>query len=122
MPGEKINGNDVLAVREATASAVARARAGEGPTFLENVTYRLKGHYEGDPQKYRTTEEIEIWRQKDPIEHFGRMLAQKKYLTKKHAAQIREAVQAELSEALAFAQNSPFPEPGDAMADLYSNP
>jgi pyruvate dehydrogenase E1 component alpha subunit len=121
MPGEKIDGNDVLAVREATASAVARARAGEGPTFLENVTYRLKGHYEGDPQKYRTVEEIEIRRQKDPIEHFGRMLGQKKYLTEKHAAQIREEVQAELEEALAFAESSPFPEPEDAMADLYSN-
>jgi len=121
MPGEKIDGNDVLAVREATVSAVARARAGEGPTFLENVTYRLKGHYEGDPQKYRTVEEIEIRRQKDPIEHFGRMLAQKKYLTEKHASQIREEVQAELEEALAFAESSPFPEPDDAMADLYSN-
>ena len=57
MPGEKVDGNDLLAVRKATQAAVKRARAGEGPTFLENITYRIKGHFEGDPQKYRKTEE-----------------------------------------------------------------
>ena len=122
IPGEKIDGNDVLAVREAAAAAVARARAGQGPTFLENVTYRLKGHFEGDPQKYRTAEEIESWRKKDPIAHFARVLTRKKYLTGDSATRILEAVRAELDQALAFARNSPLPEPEDALTDLYSNP
>lgn len=119
MPGEKVDGNDVLAVRKATAEAVERARAGEGPTFLENVTYRMKGHYEGDPQKYRKTEEAESWGKKDPVDRFARLLTKKKYLTKKLKAEILKKVQAELSEALKFAQASPFPEPEDALTDVY---
>lgn len=121
MPGEKVDGNDILAVRDATSAAVARARAGEGPTFLENITYRIKGHFEGDPQKYRTAEEIESWGEKDPIERYARILTKKKYLSRKLAAQILEEVRAELEEALKFAQSSPFPEPEDALTDLESH-
>ena len=112
MPGEKVDGNDVLAVRKATTAAVKRARAGKGPTFLENMTYRLKGHFEGDPQKYRSPQEIESWQEKDPIERLGRLLIEKKYLSDKLA---------ELDAALTFAQSSPFPEPMDALTDLYSD-
>jgi pyruvate dehydrogenase E1 component alpha subunit len=119
--GEKIDGNDVLAVRGAAESAVARARAGQGPTFLENVTYRIKGHYEGDPQKYRTVEEIESWRKKDPIERLACVLKQKKYLTQTSEARILEDVLAELDKALDYARNSPLPEPEDALIDLYCN-
>jgi len=119
MPGKKVDGNDVLAVRKATAEAVERARSGEGPTFLENVTYRMKGHYEGDPQKYRKTEEVESWGEKDPIDRFARVLTKKKYLTKKLKAEILKKVQAELDEALKFAKASPFPEPEDALTDVY---
>ena len=121
MPGEKVDGNDLLAVRKATAVAIQRARAGEGPTFLENVTYRMKGHFEGDPQKYRKIEEVESWGEKDPIERFARVLIQKKVLTKKLRAEILTEVQVELDAAFAFAQNSPFPEPEDALTDLYCN-
>jgi len=121
MPGKKVDGNDVLAVCKATAEAVERARAGKGPTFLENVTYRMKGHFEGDPQKYRKAEEIEKWSEKDPIERFARVLIKKRILTRKIAAQILKEVRLELDEALAFARNSPFPEPEDALNDLYAN-
>ena len=121
MPGEKVDGNDVLAVRKATTAAVKRARAGEGPTLLENMTYRLKGHFEGDPQKYRTVEEVESWQEKDPIERFASLMAEKKYLSRKLVDQILEEVRAELDEALTFARNSPFPEPEDALTDVYSN-
>ncbi len=120
MPGDKVDGNDVLTVRRAAAAAVERARAGEGPTFLENVTYRMKGHFEGDPQKYRQTEELESWGAKDPIERFARLLTAEGVLTKELAARILKAVQAELDEALAFARRSPFPEPEDALNDLYA--
>jgi pyruvate dehydrogenase E1 component alpha subunit len=121
MPGETVDGNDVLAVRKATAAAVARARAGEGPTFIENKTYRFKGHFEGDPQKYRTPEEIQSWREKDPVERFARVLRRKRYLSRKREEQIREEAQAELAEALSYARESPLPEPEEALTDLYSH-
>lgn len=122
MPGEKVDGNDVLAVRKATGEAVARARAGEGPTFIENKTYRIKGHFEGDPQKYRTEEEIKSWQdEKDPINRFARVLYKKRYLTRKLAAQVLEEAQANVDKAVTFAKTSPFPEPEDALTDLYIN-
>jgi len=83
------------------------------------VTYRMKGHYEGDPQKYRKTEEAESWGKKDPVDRFARLLTKKKYLTKKLKAEILKKVQAELDEALKFAKASPFPEPEDALTDVY---
>ncbi|WP_419662953.1 AcoA1: TPP-dependent acetoin dehydrogenase E1, subunit alpha [Desulfosarcina variabilis str. Montpellier] len=119
MPGEKVDGNDVLAVRHAMTAAVKRARNGEGPTFLENMTYRMKGHFEGDQQKYRTTQEIDTWREKDPIVRFARILTGEGILSDEKADQIHTAVRAELDEALAFANNSPLPEPEDALTDLY---
>jgi TPP-dependent pyruvate/acetoin dehydrogenase alpha subunit len=75
IPTATLDGNDVLVVREAAADAVARARAGDGPTFLECLTYRLSGHYVGDPQRYREAAELEEWQEKDPIARFGRRLA-----------------------------------------------
>jgi pyruvate dehydrogenase E1 component alpha subunit len=121
MPGEKVDGNDVLAVRRAMTAAVKRARNGDGPTLLENMTYRMKGHFEGDQQKYRTTEEIDIWREKDPIVRFARRLTEKGILSDEKADQIQAAVSAELDQALAFAHNSPLPEPEDALTDVYYN-
>ncbi len=120
MPGVKVDGNDILAVREAMQTAVDRARRGDGPTFVENATYRFKGHFEGDPQKYRSPAEITEWQEKDPIERFARTLTRKKILTPERAAAILAAVRDELEEALAFARQSPFPEPADALDDLYS--
>jgi pyruvate dehydrogenase E1 component alpha subunit len=120
IPGEKVDGNDILSVRKVTAEAVGRARAGEGPTFIENKTYRIKGHFEGDPQKYRTEEEVKSWQdEKDPINRFSRVLFKKRYLSRKLADQILAEVQSKLKEAVTFAENSPFPEPEDALTDLY---
>jgi TPP-dependent pyruvate/acetoin dehydrogenase alpha subunit len=119
MPGEKVDGNDVLAVRQAMTTAVGRARSGNGPTFLENMTYRMKGHFEGDQQKYRTPEEIAGWREKDPITRFALLLTEQGILSDELAAQIHDAVKADLDAALAFAHHSPLPEPEDALTDLY---
>jgi pyruvate dehydrogenase E1 component alpha subunit len=120
IPGEKVDGNDILSVRKVTAEAVGRARAGEGPTFIENKTYRIKGHFEGDPQKYRTEEEVKSWQdEKDPINRFSRVLFKKRYLSRKLADQILAEVQSKLKEAVTFAEDSPFPEPEDALTDLY---
>ncbi|KIX14911.1 thiamine pyrophosphate-dependent dehydrogenase E1 component subunit alpha [Dethiosulfatarculus sandiegensis] len=123
MPGVTVDGNDVLAVREAAAEAVARARAGEGPTFLENKTYRIRGHFEGDPQKYRTQEEVEKrFGENDPIDRFEKLLTKKKILTKKISGEIWDEVKSKLDAALEFAEQSPYPKPEEALEDLYVNP
>ncbi len=120
MPGIMVDGNDVLAVRDVTAEAVNRARMGEGPTFIENKTYRIKGHFEGDPQKYRTDEEVRQWQnEKDPIHRFSQVLIKKNVLTQELTDQILSEVQGMLEEAATFAEESPFPEPEDALTDLY---
>jgi TPP-dependent pyruvate/acetoin dehydrogenase alpha subunit len=123
MPGVSVDANDILAVRKAATKAVARARKGEGPTLLENKTYRIRGHFEGDPQKYRNDDEIASWKDKlDPINRFAKLLTQKKVLNKKKIQQIWDEVAAKLQAAVAFAEESPFPEPEEALDDLFFNP
>ena len=123
MPGVAVDANDILAVRKAATKAVARARKGEGPTLLENKTYRIKGHFEGDPQKYRNKDEIASWKDKlDPINRFAKALTQKKVLNKKKIQQIWDESAAKLQAAVAFAEKSPFPEPEEALDDLFVNP
>jgi len=123
MPGVMVDGNDVLAVRRAAAEAVERARAGEGPTFLENKTYRIRGHFEGDPQKYRDDAEVQQWLDNhDPLMRFEKELTRRKALGKKLKQQIWDEVKAELEAAVAFAEKSPYPEPQEALEDLYANP
>jgi len=120
MPGIAVDGNDVLRVRQATLQALARARQGEGPSLIENKTYRIKGHFEGDPQKYRTEEEVKGWQnQKDPIRRFADFLTGQSILTPKLDQQIHDEAAARLQEAVAFAENSPFPEPEEALEDLF---
>jgi pyruvate dehydrogenase E1 component alpha subunit len=120
MPGIAVDGNDVLRVREVALQAVQRARRGEGPTLIENKTYRIKGHFEGDPQKYRTEAEVRRWQgQKDPVRQFAEFLTGRNVLTLKVDQQIKDEVAVRLQEALAFAENSPFPEPHEALADLF---
>lgn len=123
IPGVSVDGNDVLGVRESTAEAVARARAGKGPSFLENKTYRLRGHYEGDPQKYRSPEEVAYWqKKKDPIERLAKTLKKRKILTRKKADQIWDDVKGYIDAAVRFAEESPFPDPEAALDDLFVNP
>ncbi len=123
MPGVSVDANDILAVRKAATKAVARARKGEGPTLLENKTYRIKGHFEGDPQKYRNKDEIAAWKDKlDPINRFAKALTQKKILNKKKIQQIWDEAAAKIQAAVAFAEKSPFPEPEEALEDLLFNP
>lgn len=122
-PGVAVDGNDVMAVRDAAKAAVARARSGKGPTLIENKTYRFRGHYEGDPQKYRTKEEIRSWQnKKDPIIRFEKELTKQKVLTKKKKSQIWEDIKKELDEAVEFAKESPLPKPEEALDDLFVNP
>jgi pyruvate dehydrogenase E1 component alpha subunit len=122
MPGITVDGNDVLQVREVTLQAVERARKGGGPSLIENKTYRIKGHFEGDPQKYRTEAEIQRWQdQKDPVSQFADFLADQNILNSKLDQQIRDEVAAQLTAAVTYAEDSPFPEPHEAMEDLFVN-
>ncbi len=119
MPGVIVDGNDVLAVYEATRAAVERARRGEGPTLIEGKTYRQRGHYEGDPMVYRSKEEMEAWRRRDPVLGFRARLLSEAGVPEAEVVAIERAVQAALDEAVAFAAASPKPAPETALAGVY---
>ncbi len=123
MPGVSVDGNDLLAVRGAVEEAVARARKGKGPSLVENQTYRYRGHFEGDPQKYRSGEEIESYREsRDPIERFRNYLAKEAGLTASRDQEIRSRVNSLIEESVLFAVEAPEPRPEEALEDLYVNP
>jgi pyruvate dehydrogenase E1 component alpha subunit len=114
----RIDGNDVEAVFNAVVQAAARARAGGGPTYIEAMTYRLWGHMMGDPEVYRTKEEVVKAREKEPILRLGRRLLE---LGCEDADLRRLEAEAEaiLTDALQFAESSPLPEPADAFTDVF---
>ena len=118
--GVVVDGNDVLAVYEATQKAVERARKGEGPTLIECKTYRHKGHSRVDPAKYRPKEEVEQWLAKDPIKRFKEKLLQTNTLTESEIQQIEKEVSDEIEEAVKFAMESPYPAPEEALKDIYA--
>jgi pyruvate dehydrogenase E1 component alpha subunit len=119
MPGVAVDGNSFPKVRQAAWEAVERARSGQGPSLLEIKTYRIRGHYEGDPERYRTGAEVDAWKNKnDPVERYADYLTRKNILTPKLNQQICDAVRIELKEAVAFAEQSPYPEPQEALEDL----
>jgi pyruvate dehydrogenase E1 component alpha subunit len=118
-PGVIVDGNDVVAVYEATKTAVERARIGAGPTFVEGKTYRYRGHYEGDPMVYRNKAETEAWRQRDPITTFRQRLLQTQVASEADLTAIEAQVQATLDEAVEFAASSPQPEPESALEGVY---
>jgi pyruvate dehydrogenase E1 component alpha subunit len=120
IPGVVVDGNDVLAVYEATQRAVERARKGEGPTLIECKTYRHKGHSRVDPAKYRPKEEVEEWLAKDPIKRFKEKLLQTNTLTESEIQQIEKEVSDEIEEAVKFAMQSPYPAPEEALEDVYA--
>ena len=122
MPGVAVDGNDLLAVRQAVEEAVARARKGEGPSIVENQTYRYRGHFEGDPQKYRTSDEIESYKgKKDPIVRFKAHLAKSAGLTASKDEEIRARVASLIEDSVRFAMEAPLPRPEEALEDLYVN-
>ena len=123
MPGVRVErGQDVLAVYEAVSQAVTRARAGEGPTLVEVVTYRFNEHSEGLrlAADYRDATEKERWLNMDPIELFRRELISRQVATAEELDVLDQEVQKEVEEAVAFADQSPYPQPSAAFEDLYS--
>jgi TPP-dependent pyruvate/acetoin dehydrogenase alpha subunit len=114
IPGERVDGNSVVEVYRLTQVAVERARRGEGPTFLECETYRIRGHSRFEPSHYREQEEVEIWkREGDPIRRLEEALLSNELVTKDEFKITREEVAAELEDAIAFAQNSEPVQPDD---------
>jgi TPP-dependent pyruvate/acetoin dehydrogenase alpha subunit len=120
MPGVGIDGNDVLAVFAAVAAAAATARSGRGPTLIEAKTYRFHGHYEGDPESYRTREEVEESRARDPLRRFAAHLIEKGYCTREELGTIDRTTTEEIQEAVTFAKQSPLPEPEETLEDVYA--
>jgi pyruvate dehydrogenase E1 component alpha subunit len=120
MPGVVVDGNDVLAVREAASEAVQRARRGDGPTLLECKTYRLVGHSRSDPRTYRTREEEAEWQEKDPLLRMRRLLVQEQHLVANDELdKIEGEVTAVIDDAVAFAESSPAPEPADTLKHVF---
>tara|TARA_R110000764_G_scaffold206080_1_gene291420 strand:+ start:1227 stop:2252 length:1026 start_codon:yes stop_codon:yes gene_type:complete len=119
IPGEQVDGMDVLAVRDAVAKAVKRAREGGGPYILEVKTYRYRGHSMSDPAKYRSKEEVdEVKKTRDPIDHIKLLLADAK-ATEDELKAIDAEVKAIVAEAVRFAQESPEPDPSELYTDVY---
>ena len=119
MPGYSIDGNDVELVYETTKAAVERARRGEGPTLIECKTWRHRGHYEGDPDDYRTAEEKAEWMQKDPIERLAKRLIEEGICTRAELDAIASDAYKLLAEAIDEAEAAPVPSVSALMADIY---
>ena len=121
MPSESVDGMNPEAVALAFDSAVARGRAGEGPTLLDIQTYRYKGHSMSDPQKYRSKEEVQEYIEKDPIDFVLRKIRDNKWMTEKEIEAMEEEIKAVVLESVEFAENSPLPEKEEIYKDVYSH-
>lgn len=119
MPAKKINGMDVFEVYEATQKALKAIRSGKGPQFLEIITYRFEGHSMGDPLRYRTKDEVEKWREDDPIGILERHILEKELATKDDLEAIDQSVEEELTAAVKFAEDSPLPEAEELFSNIY---
>jgi pyruvate dehydrogenase E1 component alpha subunit len=120
MPGVTVDGNDVLAVYDAASEAVSRARVGDGPTLVECLTYRWKGHSKSDQELYRTKEEVKTWKNKDPIRRFRDLLVDEGVINREEDAEIEEAAKRIVDEALEFAQASPEPALDTILEGVYA--
>lgn len=120
IPASIVDGNDLLAVLDAARAAVDRARGGGGPTIVECKTYRLRGHYVGDPESYRKADEVAEWRDKDPIRRFGEELEKRKTVTRDDIAAMQAAAQTAIDDAVRFTAESPAPSPDAVSQFVYA--
>jgi len=120
MPGVIIDGMDVLAVKEAVALAVERARRGEGPSLIECKTYRYYGHSRSDPRAYRTKDEEQAWRDRDPIYRFAKLLAAEGVATQEELDQVEQLAEQAIQKSVDFALASPMPSPSELYEDVYA--
>jgi pyruvate dehydrogenase E1 component alpha subunit len=120
MPGVSIDGNDVLAVYEATRPAIVRARAGEGPSLIECRTFRMTGHSAHDDADYVPKEQFEEWKKKDPIQRFEARLLMDQIATESELKELAVRISQEVDDALALAESDPYPEPPETLEGVYA--
>lgn len=120
MPGVTVDGNDLVLVYKAVADAVTRARAGEGPTLIEAITYRWRGHSKSDRQRYRTKAEVKEWQARDPIARLRDRLVAAHLYTSEALQQLAQQAQQAIEEAVAFAEAAPDPDPDTVMDGVYA--
>src|SRR6185369_429901 len=121
IPGDQVDGNDVLAVYDAARRAVDRARSGGGPTLIEAMTYRMKGHAEHDAQAYVPKAELEEWRERDPIARYSRTLFESGAAAAADLEAIDSAVSEEVDREVEAAEKSPLPTPDAALHGVYAS-
>jgi len=119
MPNKQVDGMKCEDVHEAIAEAADRARAGEGPTFLEIKTYRYRGHSMSDPAKYRTKEEVEQYKSIDPIEVVAETMKKKKWITQKELDAIEDEIAEVVNDSVEFSENSDYPDASELYTDVY---
>jgi pyruvate dehydrogenase E1 component alpha subunit len=120
MKADQENGMDVLAVYEKAHEMIERIRGGEGPMFLEYMTYRFRGHSMGDPERYRKSDEVKRWEKDDPIGIFNDHLVKNKITTEAGLKKIEQEVEAEVADAVRFAEESPEPAAEELFTDIYA--
>jgi TPP-dependent pyruvate/acetoin dehydrogenase alpha subunit len=121
MPGVTVDGTDVLAVYDATSEAVARARAGEGPSLIEGVTMRMHGHAEHDPADYVPREMLEEWQKRDPVALFENVLLEHGIIDEETATKTRDAARQKAIEARKKALADPLPDPATVEQGVYAD-
>ena len=119
MPGDKVDGMSCEAVHDAVSRAVKRAREGDGPTLLEMKTYRYKGHSVSDPQKYRSKEEVEEYKDQDPITKVANTILENGFATQAELDAIDARINAMVDESVRFAEESPWPDDSELLKDVY---
>ena len=120
-PGIGVDGNDVMAVYEVAREAVNRARQGQGPTLIECKTWRWRGHFEGDPSVYKDPAEQKAWMGKEPVRRYRAFLEENKVMTADEMDAVDRRIDDEIDAAVAYAQESPLPQPEDVVKDVYTD-
>lgn len=120
-PGIAVDGNDVMAVYEVAREAVNRARQGQGPTLVECKTWRWRGHFEGDPSVYKDPVEQEAWMEKEPVRRYRTFLEENEVMTADEMDAVDKRIDDEIDAAVAYAQESPLPQPKDVVKDVYTD-
>jgi len=119
IPNERVDGMDIMAVRKSSIEALMQVRSGKGPYLLEIMTYRFRGHSMGDPERYRTNDEIKKWEEDDPIGNFRKYLMREKISTEKQLLEIENKAEDDVAESVRFAENSPEPKIEELFKNTY---
>ena len=121
IPNARVDGMNVIEVYQAAQENIANVRSGNGPFFLEAITYRYRGHSMGDPERYRQKDEVKEWQEEDPIGIYRQYLLKKKIVSSEELDDLENKVEAETQDAIEFAESSPEPAPEELFTDIYAD-